>query len=110
MSLLQTDVFLIFMNIYLKKHQNRVFELSQCMRTIREPESRCLNQNLAWREYDAKFQTRQALKLEPGNKIYSDLWLKLMTNTNKIDSQLPQTRIGACGSVKPVSSNPGDLL
>ena len=94
-----TDAFLIFMNIYLKKHQNKVFELIQYMSTIREAESRCLNQNLAWREYDAEFRTRQALKLEPWNKIYSDLWLKLMTNTNKIDSQLPQTRMGPVGQL-----------
>ena len=87
------------MNIYLKKHQNKVFELIQYMSTIREAESRCLNQNLAWREYDAEFRTRQALKLEPWNKIYSDLWLKLMTNTNKIDSQLPQTRMGPVGQL-----------
>ena len=69
------------------------------MSTIREAENRYLNQNLAWREYDAEFRTRQALKLEPWNKIYSDLWLKLMTNTNKIDSQLPQTRMGPVGQL-----------
>ena len=65
------------------------------MNTIIEAENRC--QNLAWREYDAEFRTRQALKLEPWNKIYSDLWLKLMTNTNKIETQASQIRMGFPG-------------
>ena len=82
---------------YLKKHQNLVFELIQYMGTIREAESRCQAQNLAWREYDAEFRTRQALKSEPWKKIYSDLWLKLMTNTGKIESQASQTRMGSLG-------------
>ena len=63
------------------------FELIQCMSSIREAESRC--QNLAWQEYDAEFRTRQALKQEPWNKIYSDLWLKIMTNTYKLEKKLP---------------------
>ena len=67
------------------------------MSTIREAESRCQAQNLAWREYDAEFRTRQALKSEPWNKIYSDLWLKLMTNAGKIESQASQTRMGNLG-------------
>ena len=50
----------------------------------------------AW-EYDTEFRTRQALKLAPWNKIYSDLWLKLMTNTNKIETQASQIRIGFPG-------------
>lgn len=86
-----TDAFLIFMSIYLKKHQNKVFELLQYMSTIREAESRC--QNLAWRDYDAEFRTRQALKQEPWNKIYTDLWLKLMTNTSSVETQIPQTKL-----------------
>lgn len=92
-----TDAFLIFMTIYLKKHKNQVFELIQYMSTIREAESRCQSQNLAWREYDAEFRTRQALKSEPWNKIYSDLWLKLMTNSGKTEFQASQTRIGTLG-------------
>ena len=85
-----TDAFLIFMTIYLKKYQDKVFELIQYLSTIREAESRC--QNLAWREYDAEFRTRQALKQEPWNKIYSDLWLKLMTNTNKLETTTFQSK------------------
>lgn len=90
-----TDAFLIFMAIYLKKYREKVFELLQYMNTIREAESRC--QNLAWREYDAEFRTRQALKLEPWSKIYSDLWLKLMTNTNRLETIGFQPKAGFIG-------------
>ncbi|MEW8544393.1 MAG: hypothetical protein AB2693_12740, partial [Candidatus Thiodiazotropha sp.] len=90
-----TDAFLIFMAIYLKKYQDKVFELIQYMSTIREAESRC--QSLAWREYDAEFRTRQALKHEPWNKIYSDLWLKLMTNTNKLEANTFQFKPSFAG-------------
>ena len=90
-----TDAFSIFMTIYLKKYQDKVFELIQYLSTIREAESRC--QNLAWREYDAEFRTRQALKQEPWNKIYSDLWLKLMTNTNKLETTTFQSKPSFAG-------------
>ena len=72
-----TDAFLIYMSVYLRKNPGSVFEMIKYMQTIRDAEQRC--GSAAWLAYDENFRMRQAVSLQPWNKINSDLWLRCMT-------------------------------
>ena len=67
-----------FLSIYFKRFPNKLQELLQYMSIIREAASRSPS-SISWRTYDEQFRLRQATFVQPWGRLYSDLWLRVMT-------------------------------